>query len=194
MCTTIQNTVCKKAKEHNGVYNIPSWLLKNYTHLISLLYAIKRLNKLVIPDALWWQTGGGDSVINLCTFREKKHHVSSLFKKIWCWGDCFFNSFNISDISKMPEDKHRAYMTYGSLGNKFSRWEVWWDIWCIENLRNSILAALIIAKGTPRPHLSINLERAKCSHVQLIAEWQYSKASDGQVPITWNFISAKVPR
>lgn len=126
-------------------------------------------------------------------FRRKNIMCHLFLKKIWRWGD-YFNSFNISDISKMPEDKHRAHITYGSLGNKFSRWEVWWDLWCIENLRNSILAALIIAKGTPRPHLSINLQRAKCSHVQLIAEWQYSKASDGQVPITWNFISAKVPR
>ena len=49
----------------------------------------------------------------------------------------------------MTEDKHKSiYGLLYLLENRIRRQAVWWYLWHMENLRNYILVALSIAKGS----------------------------------------------
>lgn len=75
------------------------------------------------------------------------------------------------------------------LENRIWGQAVWWYLWHMENLRNYILVALNITKGTPS-HTSF-LQAYDQQNADLFGLLQKPQSV---MSIIWNFISAEVPR
>ena len=132
---------------------------------------------------------GKKRATNICTFWGKKKSCVTYCPKGYNTKETVSIILKSQASARWQKiSTEHTWFTISLLENRIRGQAVWWYLWHMENLRSYILVALNVAKGTPS-HTFLQAYDLQSADLFGLLQKPQSVMS-----ITWNFISAKVPR